>query len=90
MNENTDIKNMEAVIFEIKEALNRPFEYQNISSKLQELLSIIEKSPQETILNHMNDILFISTLVLELNNIINGLMSEIVRYVSSKGFSARA
>ncbi|MGC8677862.1 MAG: hypothetical protein ACP5UF_06575 [Hydrogenobaculum sp.] len=50
MNINTDIKDMETLIVEIKEALKRPFEYRNISSKLQELLTIIEKSPEESIL----------------------------------------
>ena len=89
MNAKTDIKNMETLIAEIKKALERPFEYQNISSKLQELLTIIEKSPEEFILKHMDDLLFISNVVLELNTIINGLVSETVNYIKSKGFSAR-
>ncbi|HEK25274.1 MAG: hypothetical protein ACP5LI_01845 [Hydrogenobaculum sp.] len=89
MSINTDIKDMETLIVEIKEALKRPFEYQNISSKLQELLTIIEKSPEESILKHMDDLLFISNIVLELNIIINGLASEIVSHIKSKGFSAR-
>lgn len=89
MNINTDIKNMETLIAEIKEALKRPFEYQNVSSKLRELLIIIEKSPEEYILKHMDDLLFISNVVLELNTIINGFSSEIINYIKSKGFSAR-
>ena len=67
----------------------RSFEYQNVSSKLQELLTIIEKSPEEFILKHMDDLLFISNVVLELNTIINGLVLETVNYIKSKGFSAR-
>ncbi len=90
MSEKTDIKDMEKLIAEIKESLKRPFEYQNISSKLQELLSIIEKSPQEAILKHMNDIIFISNLVLELNSIIDGFIQETVGYIKSRGFSLRA
>jgi hypothetical protein len=89
MNINTDIKNMETLIAEIKEALERPFEYQNVSSKLQQLLAVIEKSPEEFILKHMDDLLFISNVVSELNIIINGLVSETVNYIKSKGFSAR-
>ncbi len=90
MSVNADTKSMETLIKEIKDALKRPFEYQNISSKLQELVSIIEKSSEESILKHMDDLIYISTLILELNNIVNGLISETINYIKSKGFSARA
>ncbi|GAB6078615.1 hypothetical protein [Hydrogenobaculum acidophilum] len=90
MRVNADTKSMETLIKEIKDALKRPFEYQNISSKLQELVSIIEKSSEESTLKHMDDLIYISTLILELNNIVNGLISETLNYIKSKGFSARA
>jgi hypothetical protein len=90
MSENTDTKNMETLILEVKRALKEPFSYQNISGKLSELLNIIEKSDQEAILKHMNDLMFISNLTLELNEITNSLLDRTISYVKSVGISRKA
>lgn len=90
MDKCADTKDMETLIAEIKQMLRRPFEYQGISVKLQECLDVIEKSEPETILKYMDDLGYISNLVLELNEIVNGVIEKTVDYIKSKGFSARA
>lgn len=90
MDKKTDILYMEELIKDVKSMLKKPFEYHNISQKLRELLSILEKQEPEVILKYMNDIIFISNMVLELRDIIDGYILETVNLIKAKGFSVRA
>lgn len=90
MRDNTDILYMENLIKEIKNMLKEPFCYHNISQKLKELLDILENQEPEVILKYMDDIKFISNMVLEIKDMIDGFILQTVNIIKEKGFSVRA
>ncbi len=90
MDKNVDTLYMEGLMIEVKDMLKKPFEYHNISQKLRELLDILEKQESDVILSYMNDIKFISDLILELRDIVDGYILETVNIIKAKGFSVRA
>ncbi len=90
MDKNTDIFHMEKLVRDIKLALKEPFVYHDTSSKLQELLNVIENMPQEVILDYMGDLMFISNVITELNQIVDGFVNITIDGLKSKSFSLRA